>query len=189
MAPFRRPRSIANAGALAAFLWMFAAGGADGQNPRAQQSRPAVRETPASLPRDRYSSAKPLSLEGFCSVFKGLDLDKNGVLTIKEARAGAIADSVFQQYDLDKNQAVTSQEFDWIYGASVRARGQILDSDLTNYLETLDVYAKERRWAQPVITKQTAEPPANNTNPRGRYSPESKPSNPKNPATRPSPKK
>ncbi|MBI3820885.1 MAG: hypothetical protein HY286_19510 [Planctomycetes bacterium] len=156
------------------------------QDPKSPESRATPRETPAPLPRDRYSSTKAMTLERFRSVFQGLDLDKNGLLTLKEARAGGMSESDYKQYDLDHNQLVGADQFEWLYAAELRGRGQLFDSDLAKHLDSLDARAKDRKWtlasAKPA-TKPTAgagskaapnEPPS--SLPRNRYVPaESKP--------------
>lgn len=126
-----------------------------GDQGAASRRGPASRSTrSAPVPRDRYGAPVPrtLSLERFHGVFNGLDLDGNRVLTIRESMAAGWTQEVFQMRDLDRNGAVSSEEFEWVYGLEVRTRGESLDAPLADWLQTLDVRARERRWVNKSAT-------------------------------------
>ncbi len=117
--------------------------------PEPQAERPDGAVSRAPVPRNRYSDAKPVTLERFRSVFASFDLDNDGSVSKREARAGAMSTDQFRDHDLDGDRTITLEEFDLSYGKEIQARGQFLEYALAARIAGLEKLAKERRWTLP----------------------------------------
>jgi hypothetical protein len=138
-------------------------------------------ETPSSRPaepatKDRYSLARPMSLERFRSVFAAYDLNGDGKISKAEARAGGMAEARFLEYDLDRNGVIDADEFDLSYGSCLRRRGQALEGPLQERLAQVARIAAARGWRLPA-PKEGESPvaPPNPNETRGSEPPASAP--------------
>ena len=133
---------------------------------------PASRPGPAS--KDRYSLARPLSLERFRSVFAAYDMNGDGKISRAEAKAGGMGDSRFLEYDLDRDGVVGADEFDLCYGSCLRRRGQAMEAPVQERLAALERLATQRGWRVPA-PKESESPISSRPDPN--ETPASKPAN------------
>jgi len=103
----------------------------------------------SAMPRDRYTAARPVTLERFRSCFASYDLDGDSKITRREARGAAMSDARFREMDVNGDGFVTADEFDLVYAIELRGRGQKLDAAVTARVAELEAAARARGWKPP----------------------------------------
>ncbi|MBL8696595.1 MAG: hypothetical protein JNJ88_21060 [Planctomycetes bacterium] len=117
--------------------------------PVVQGVTPGTKAMPPTPPRDRYTAATPITMDRIRSVFRGMDLNDDEQVTLKEALAAGSTEAQFRYRDLDGDGLLAREEFDLCYGKEVLSRGQQLDSQVTMRIAHLEKLGREREWRIP----------------------------------------
>lgn len=123
-------------------------------------------ESRTPLPRERYGLARPVTAERFRSVFGSFDMDGDGRITRREARALGMVEARYEALDWNHDGFITNDEWDLTYAREVRARGCELDEKLAGRVAELERVARARGWKPPEIPSRapsessTPAPPA-----------------------------